>query len=50
MIEMEIGREKLEDEETTVDVDCSVPIHKKMKNVNLLELHTTKKDTYLIKE
>lgn len=50
MIEMEIGREKLEDEETTVDVDCSSPVYKKMKNVNLLELHTTKRDTYRIKE
>ena len=50
MVEMEIGREKLEDEETTVDIDSPVPIYKKMKNVNLLELHTTKKDTYRIKE
>ena len=50
MVEMEIGREKLEDEETTVDVDGPVQIYKKMKNVNLLELHTTKKDTYRIKE
>ena len=46
MVEMEIGREKLEDEETTVDIDSPVPIYKKLKNVNLLELHTTKKDTY----
>jgi hypothetical protein len=50
MIEMEIGREKLEDEETTVDVDSTAPVYKKMKNVNLLELNTTKKDTYRIKE
>lgn len=50
MVEMEIGREKLEDEETTVDIDSPVPIYRKMKNVNLLELHTTKKDTYRIKE
>lgn len=50
MVEMQIGREKLEDEETTVDIDSPVPIYKKMKNVNLLELHTTKKDTYRIKE
>lgn len=50
MIEMEIGREKLEDEETTVDIDSMLPVYKKMKNVNLLELHTTKKDTYRIKE
>lgn len=50
MVEMEIGRERLEDEETTVDIESSVPIFKKMKKVNLLELNTTKKDTYRIKE
>ena len=50
MIEMEIGRETLEDEATTVDIESSVPVYKKMRKVNLLELHTTKKDTYRIKE
>ncbi|MCU6747117.1 MULTISPECIES: DUF3794 and LysM peptidoglycan-binding domain-containing protein [Lachnospiraceae] len=50
MIEMEIGKEKLEDEETTVDAESTVPIYKKMKSVNLLKLNTTKKDTYRIKE
>jgi hypothetical protein len=50
MIEMEIGREKLEDAETTVDVDGPIALYKKMKKVNLLELHTTKKDTYRVKE
>lgn len=29
MVEMEIGREKLEDEETTVDIDSPVPIIRK---------------------
>lgn len=50
MIEMEIGREKLEDEETTVDVESAVPVYRKMKPVNLLKLHTTKRDTYRVKE
>lgn len=50
MIEMEIGRETLEDEATTVDIESSVPVYKNMRKVNLLELHTTKKDTYRIKE
>lgn len=50
MVEMEIGREALRDEETTTDVECDLPIFKKQKRVNLLELHTTKKDTYRIKE
>lgn len=50
MIEMEIGRDSLEDEETTVDIDSETPIYKKMANVNLLGLHTNKNDTYRIKE
>ncbi len=50
MVEMEIGQESLLDEETTIDVECNIPVYKKKRNVNLLELHTTKKDTYRIKE
>lgn len=50
MVEMEIGRETLEDEATTVDIEVSVPVYKKMRRVNLLGLNTTKKDTYRIKE
>lgn len=50
MVEMEIGRETLEDEATTVDIEASVPVYKKMRRVNLLGLNTTKKDTYRIKE
>ncbi len=50
MIEMEIGREKLKEEETAVDLDCEIPVYKKWRSVNLLKLHTTKKDTYRIKE
>lgn len=50
MVEMEIGREKLEDEETAVDLECDIPVYKKKRDVNLLKLHTTKKDTYRIKE
>lgn len=50
MVEMELGREMLVDEETTTDIECSVPVYKKKRNVNLLGLHTTKKDTYRIKE
>ncbi len=49
-IELELGKEKLEDEETTVGVEETENIYKKMKKVNLLELHTSKKDTYRIKE
>ena len=50
MVEMEIGRERLEDEETTVDIEGSVPIFTKKKKINLLKLAVTKKDTYRIKE
>ena len=50
MVEMEIGREKLEDEATVIDVEAPIPIYEKKRRVNLLELHTTKKDTYRIKE
>lgn len=50
MIELEIGREKLKDEETTVDLESEIPIYKKMCPVNLLEIQMTKKDTYRIKE
>lgn len=50
MVEMEIGREKLEDEATVIDVEAPIEVYKKKRKVNLLELHTTKKDTYRIKE
>lgn len=50
MIEMEIGREKLTEEETAVDLDGGTGIYKKMKPINLLKLHTARNDTYRIKE
>lgn len=50
MLELEIGREILSDEETTTDVESKIPVYKKMKQIALLGLHTTKKDTYRIKE
>ena len=50
MVELELGREKLEDEETTVDIESDIPVYRKMKKVNLLKLAVAKKDTYRIKE
>lgn len=50
MVELEIGRETLEDEETTVDVEEMAGVYKKFRKVNFLELHTAKKDTFRIKE
>ena len=50
MVEMEIGRERLEDEETTVDIESDVPVYRKRKRIDLLKLAVSKKDTYRIKE
>ena len=50
MVELEVGREKLVDEETVTDAEGDVPLYKKMKKVQLLQLEVTKKDTYRIKE
>lgn len=50
LVEMEIGMEKLADEETTTDLESEVSVYKKFRPVHLLELHTMKKDTYRIKE
>ena len=50
MIELEIGREHVEEEETTMDVQSNIAIYKKKKPVNLLGLHLSKKDSYRIKE
>ena len=50
MVEMEIGRERLEDEETTVDIESDVPVYRKRKKIDLLKLAVSKKDTYRIKE
>ena len=50
MVELELGRERFQDEETTVDVESGIPVYKKMKRVNLLKLVVSRKDTYRIKE
>lgn len=49
-VELELGKEKMEDEETTIGVEETENVYKKMRKVDLLELHTSKKDTYRIKE
>ena len=33
MVELELGREKLEDEETTVDIESDIPVYRKKKKV-----------------
>lgn len=50
MIELEIGREHIEEEDTTADVQSNISIYKKKRPVNLLGLQIAKKDTYRIKE
>lgn len=50
MVELEIGSEKLINEEVTTDLESGLPFLKKKRKQNLLQLHTSKKDTYRIKE
>ncbi len=50
MVELEISREEIRDEETTVDVEGSNTLFKKYKPINILQMHTCKNDTYRIKE
>lgn len=47
-LELESERRKLQ--EVPTDVECDCKIYKKQENMELLKLHTSKKDTYRIKE
>ena len=50
MVEIEIGTECVQDVTLPIDVEEGEPFYKKTKNLQLLQLHTAKKDTYRIKE
>lgn len=50
MIELEIGREQMQEEETTIDMESDVPVYKKVNRINLLEIQMNKNDTYRVKE
>lgn len=50
MIELLVSSQTEVDEEITVDVESETPIYKKQKEMELLTLHTAKRDTYRIKE
>ena len=50
MIELLISPQMQVDEDITVDVESEMPLYKKKKAMELLTLHTSKKDTYRIKE
>lgn len=46
----ELRCETFLEQRLTMDVESSMPVYKKKRNVNVLELYTMKKDTYRIKE
>ncbi len=48
--ELELGRERMRDEELTTDVESDFPVYKKWQKMSLSELKISKKDTYRIKE
>ena len=50
MIELEIGREQMQEEETTIDMESDVPVYKKVNRINLLGIQMNKNDTYRVKE
>ena len=50
MIELQLESEKQMMEEIPTDIDCNTTLYKKKKPINLLKLHTSKRDTYRIKE
>ena len=50
MAELEIGRERIRDEELTLDVESDIPVYCRKRNMNLLKLAVSGKDTYRIKE
>lgn len=50
VVELELCPGKVLSEEITTDVEGNVSLYKKKKALELLKLHTTKRDTYRIKE
>ena len=50
MVELQICREVLREEETTTGIEEEEEIFQKKRTAKVLELHTGKKDTYRIKE
>lgn len=50
MVELTLCPGKIVEEELAVDIESDVPVYKKQRELNLLKLHTSKKDTYRIKE
>lgn len=50
MIELEVEAEKQTIEVLPMDMECITPLFQKKREVDLLKLHTSKRDTYRIKE
>jgi len=50
MMDLEVRSDELVNEEMTTDIEDDDQIFKKQKPMQLLQLHTSKKDTYRIKE
>lgn len=50
MAELELESERRKFQEIPSDVECDCKIYKKQENMELLKLHTSKRDTYRIKE
>ena len=50
MVDLLIHTEKTTEEETTTDIDGEGRIYKKMHPIEILQLHTSKRDIYRIKE
>ena len=50
VVELTVHTERSADEETTVDVDSGKMLYKKQRPLELLQLHTNKRDIYRIKE
>ena len=48
MVELEVGREKLVDEETVTDAEGDVPLYKKMKKVPICEVFLKNVTVYTI--
>ena len=50
MVELEVEADRQTIEVLPTDIECSTPLYKKTKAIDLLKLHTSKRDTYRIKE
>lgn len=50
MVELQVCMESMMDEEITEDIESDMPFYKKQRELEMLKLNTSKKDTYRLKE